>query len=830
MSLSSLYDARPTGFFGNRVARLAPATSGSVHAIGWSFTTSGAGSTPGLSSTSLRTQMRRTQFASSIATTVGLRTSAPVCWRGTDGLGGFRLSVRFCIEGPSGRRAFIGVAATSTPVTDFSDPSSVANVFGIGSDLNDTTWSIIHGDGTTTTKTAISGATINSDVLELTIYCAPSASAMGVQVVNLTTGTTLLRNAEYTTTLPDAATLLYFHAHIRTIIFHAIEIAGATLELPDGARYVEAVVGRNGVYSPRDFGARGDAVTDDLPAFKAALDAMGTAATLYDREGTLDLGDGAYYLSDNLAINRAVLIKGAGTSGRRSDQGPARLIFPEYKGIRIYKLENDPTNVGDATNVAIEDVQIETLADPASHAVWEANHAYALGAKVLPAAPRTERPGSSLEYYYEVVKAGTSALDPPDGAGEPDWTETQHVCPPFAVWQQSTNYMPPTVIRSSVRWDVLFVCVDGGQSGAGAEPGDFATAVSGEEIPEGGGGPTWLALGSAPYLIADNGTLASPGGGVIWACRVAAGIYAQGRFSLRRVTVVSALNAAVHVQGGAQPIPPAFLQPGNANGFSIYGLDALDCGGGIVTRDHDVNAGVVVAARIRPIPNDDRTFGIADKGQGGNRFVACEISGCAGRVLDQRSDTSVGGWFGCTATSDCGASKLDTTQGYGLFGVSLPSGFETLTTSSILGALGRDDWREVWSLQAATSAKLYADPYLMSFEATTDAGFHALTYDTAGLGLGGWWSVIYSSGFAALAWSGTNAAEGGGHAWAYQGLLVGDTRSILTTGDADPSGGAATWRQGDIVINTAAASGQPSYWQCVTSGTPGTWLPGPALP
>lgn len=387
-----------------------------------SFTSAGTVTTPALASTNLRTQSRRTSFASASTVSVGAMTSAPVCLRGTDGIGGFRFSIRFYLEWESPPRTFIGVAASSSPITDSSNPSAASELFGLGLDTGDMIWSIIHGDSMTTTKSTISGATIGGHVMELTILCAPSADSMRVQLVNLTTGVTHLRDAEYTTTLPDAATMLYVHAHTRVSASHAIEVLGATLESPDGARYVQAVVGRDGRYSPRDFGARGDGVTDDLPAFKAALDAMGTADTFspLEREGTLDLGTGAYYLSDNLEIRRAVLIKGAGTAGRRSDQGPARLLFPEYKGIRIYKLENDPANLGDATNVAIEDVQIETFASPIAHPVWEANHAYILGENVLPALPRSERPGSSFEYYYECVKAGASALDPPDGVGEPD--------------------------------------------------------------------------------------------------------------------------------------------------------------------------------------------------------------------------------------------------------------------------------------------------------------------------------------------------------------------------------------------------------------------------
>lgn len=47
-------------------------------------------------------------------------------------------------------------------------------------------------------------------------------------------------------------------------------------------------------------------------------------------------------------------------------------------------------------------------------------------------------------------------------------------------------------------------------------------------------------------------------------------------------------------------------------------------------------------------------------------------------------------------------------------------------------------------------------------------------------------------------------------------------------GAAAPVAGA--WSQGDIVFNTGAASGQPSYWQCTVAGTPGTWTAGYSFP
>lgn len=42
--------------------------------------------------------------------------------------------------------------------------------------------------------------------------------------------------------------------------------------------------------------------------------------------------------------------------------------------------------------------------------------------------------------------------------------------------------------------------------------------------------------------------------------------------------------------------------------------------------------------------------------------------------------------------------------------------------------------------------------------------------------------------------------------------------------------GSGYYKAGDIVWNTAPSSGNPSFWMCSVSGSPGTWKPGPNIP
>ena len=49
------------------------------------------------------------------------------------------------------------------------------------------------------------------------------------------------------------------------------------------------------------------------------------------------------------------------------------------------------------------------------------------------------------------------------------------------------------------------------------------------------------------------------------------------------------------------------------------------------------------------------------------------------------------------------------------------------------------------------------------------------------------------------------------------------TDNVITKGGVSaPTIG--TWKKGDEVINNNRASGQPHYWRCINSGTPGTWV------
>jgi hypothetical protein len=135
----------------------------------------------------------------------------------------------------------------------------------------------------------------------------------------------------------------------------------------------------------RWFGAKGDWIlqgdqvnadiplpnaTDDLPAFNAAIAALGTRAQLStfihntSRKACKVVAEGFFFLSDTLHITKAVEIVGAGNSSLSRDAGPWRpgtvLAFPDNTtGIRIHSEHRDDSPDGGTGNqAAIRDLMI----------------------------------------------------------------------------------------------------------------------------------------------------------------------------------------------------------------------------------------------------------------------------------------------------------------------------------------------------------------------------------------------------------------------------------------------------------------------------------------
>jgi len=54
------------------------------------------------------------------------------------------------------------------------------------------------------------------------------------------------------------------------------------------------------------------------------------------------------------------------------------------------------------------------------------------------------------------------------------------------------------------------------------------------------------------------------------------------------------------------------------------------------------------------------------------------------------------------------------------------------------------------------------------------------------------------------------------------GVQISLNGPTITSGTGPPVSGV--WIQGSVVLNTAAAIGQPTRWICTVGGNPGTWI------
>lgn len=124
---------------------------------------------------------------------------------------GFRATFRFGISDASfvsGANTFVGFSPTSSILSGSTDPDASTNMVGMGNNAADTTMQLYYNDGSGTASKVDLGAdfpanTTNTDVYELSIYCAPSDSKIGVRIVRLNTGhvftTTLTTDIPVTT-------------------------------------------------------------------------------------------------------------------------------------------------------------------------------------------------------------------------------------------------------------------------------------------------------------------------------------------------------------------------------------------------------------------------------------------------------------------------------------------------------------------------------------------------------------------------------------------------------------------------------------------------------
>jgi hypothetical protein len=204
----------------NKVAMMvANGNATTVTNLGFAATTNGTATARNVATTNLFTSMRRIAYVSAATANNSAlwRGSGLQWWRGNAaGLGGFLLVVRFGNSDASfvsNSRTFVGMHGLASNIGNV-DPSTLANIIGVGNDSADTTLQIMHNDGAGNATKINLGAnfpanTVNVDMYELALFCAPNGSTVGYRVERLNTGD--VAEGTLSTDLPASTQLLTPH-------------------------------------------------------------------------------------------------------------------------------------------------------------------------------------------------------------------------------------------------------------------------------------------------------------------------------------------------------------------------------------------------------------------------------------------------------------------------------------------------------------------------------------------------------------------------------------------------------------------------------------------
>lgn len=185
-----------------------------LSSIGQAWTTFGtAAGSNAYATTNERTRRKRAAFTTgtSAGSSAGVRLGQASVMRGSStGRGGFHVLHRFAINTmPATWRAFFGIAPNAQLAN--ADPSTNANIIGIGKDSGDAAWQIMFNAGSgTATKVALSATDFpindTTAVFEIELYCPPGNSPNVSYWVRKISGVDANGNDTYSKVLPGTIT------------------------------------------------------------------------------------------------------------------------------------------------------------------------------------------------------------------------------------------------------------------------------------------------------------------------------------------------------------------------------------------------------------------------------------------------------------------------------------------------------------------------------------------------------------------------------------------------------------------------------------------------
>lgn len=396
----------------------------------------------------------------------------------------------------------------------------------------------------------------------------------------------------------------------------------------------------------RAFGAVGDGVADDQPAFQAAIDSFGTAGN--SLAGRVIVPKGRYRFARPLRVKKAVWIQGS--------QGmsvlPVCQILPDLgvDGI-VFERYNTPTDTTDSG--AGDNAQLSNLMVFPSGKVadWRPNRAYSVDDRVRTGTGR----GEDWRRHYICTQAGTSASSGagPRSLGNDKLLNYRAQAANFHLGQYLTG-------ASSRATGGVIADTDSGSTGQLRLTSVAGAFVDGEVIFDPLGGSA----------TADGGSSAATSdeldGGAKWRyLSSGAGIKIRANgVTIRDVAVLQCSGNGIHIEAQDPREAPGALA--NANSWHLQNVSVWQCDGhGLYVNGSDTNGGSflhgVMFGNGGALTDEDFTgtgYNIYESSFLGNTYVSIQMaSGGLGSIFHD----SVGGgstFIGCYVEGSGGGSNV----------------------------------------------------------------------------------------------------------------------------------------------------------------------------
>ncbi len=430
--------------------------------------------------------------------------------------------------------------------------------------------------------------------------------------------------------------------------------ASAILEIDENG--VREIIG--GFYDPRNFGAKVDNQTDDLPAFQAMHDAMPHVG------GRVMLSNGISWLSNTWRISKPIEVYGSGGSpfivGDEKNEGAAVQVPPgrtaiQCDGVLLSTDGNDAAryhlhHFGLKSHGLFHGYAHGTTAGTGVMLGWENGAKARLGdvfiALAFGSPTRCFRVESISGTGYDGVSAATltnnTVFNP--GGTQPAWntalnqtTQQTSVEGWTITWR--TEAIPQAHAAGSTysQYDRVYMPNDN-RYYLECEGGGPSETTRGRLL---GGGPDGSGNGTLPWGLSVGQTIVDYQ--VTWRVKLAAGIYGAATMGMIQcVSICGFTNAAVHIQGGAgQDVAAAKT---DVNCTRVRDVYCDYCGLGVYVAGGDAN-GVVLDAFFginlgQYQPTADAAFAnklgghlIADNSLGGVIATSCYAQRCARPVM-----------------------------------------------------------------------------------------------------------------------------------------------------------------------------------------------------